>query len=119
MAFAVHGPVGGVALPTTTPEPPLCILLVEDDDACADFVIDAFAESLERVLVTRVVRLQEALQRLATLAVDVVLLDLTLPDAFDLLGVKAIRAAAPELALVVLTGSLDGALRPSDRRRGR
>ncbi len=111
MAFALRIPVGGTSLTTTTAEaPPLCILLVEDDDACADFVIDAFAESLERVCVTRVVRLQEALQQLATIPVDVVLLDLTLPDAFDLLGVNAIRAAAPGLALVVLSGSLDGAL---------
>ena len=101
----------GRPLTTTTAEAaPLCILLVEDDDACAEFVIDAFGESPERVCVTRVVRLQEALQQLATIPVDVVLLDLTLPDAFDLLGVNAIRSAAPDLALVVLTGSLDAAL---------
>jgi signal transduction histidine kinase/ActR/RegA family two-component response regulator len=84
--------------------------LVEDDDACAEFVIEAFGEARERVSVTRVVRLQEALQQLATIPVDVVLLDLTLPDAFDILGVNAIRTAAPDLPIVVLTGSLDAAL---------
>ncbi len=109
MAFAPGIPMGRT--PSTVEEPrPLCVLLVEDDDACADFVIDAFAESPELVTVTRVQRLQEGLQQLATIPVDVVLLDLTLPDAFDLLGVNVIRAAAPDVALVVLTGSLDGAL---------
>ena len=88
----------------------MCVLFVEDDDAYADFVIDAFAEAPERARVTRVARLQDALQQLATIPVDVVLLDLTLPDAFDLLGVNAIRNAAPDVALVVLTGSLDAAL---------
>ena len=88
------------------------MLLVEDDDACADFVIDAFAEAPETARVTRVARLQEVRQQLATIPVDVVLLDLTLPDAFDPLGVNAIRNAAPDVALVVLTGSLDA---PGDR----
>ncbi len=89
---------------------PLRVLLVEDDDACADFVIEAFEEAPERVLLTRKVRLQEALHELETGTVDVVLLDLTLPDAFDLLGVNAIRRIAPEVPLVVLTGSLNAAL---------
>ena len=87
---------------------PLRVLLVEDDDAQADFVIEAFGA--ERVCVARTVRLQEALEQLATTAVDVVLLDLTLPDAFDLLGVNAIRLAAPEIPVIVLTGSSDPTL---------
>ena len=90
------------------PTHPLRVLLVEDDDAQADFVIEAFGA--ERVSVTRTVRLQEALSQLATTAVDVVLLDLTLPDAFDLLGVNAIRLAAPEIPVIVLTGSSDPTL---------
>jgi signal transduction histidine kinase len=88
---------------------PLRILLVEDDDAQADFVIEAF-EGAERACITRTVRLQEALQQLATTQVDVVLLDLTLPDAFDLLGVKAIRLASPDVPLIVLTGATDPTL---------
>ena len=87
---------------------PLRVLLVEDDDAQADFVIEAFGA--EHACVTRTVRLQEALKQLATTAVDVVLLDLTLPDAFDLLGVNAIRLAAPEIPVIVLTGSSDPTL---------
>jgi DNA-binding NarL/FixJ family response regulator len=88
----------------------MCVLLVEDDDAYADFVIEALGNTLEHVCVTRVVRLQKAVQELATAPVDVVLLDLTLPDAFDLLGVTAIRTAAPDVPLVVLTGSTDANL---------
>lgn len=81
---------------------------MEDDDVHADFVIEAFG--VEHVCVIRTVRLQEALKQLATTAVDVVLLDLTLPDAFDLLGVNAIRLAAPEIPVIVLTGSSDPTL---------
>jgi signal transduction histidine kinase len=88
----------------------MCVLLVEDDDAYADFVVEAFGDTPERVCMTRVVRLQKALEELATAPIDVVLLDLTLPDAFDLLGVTAIRAAAPDVPLVVLTGSADANL---------
>lgn len=90
-----------------TTEHPLRVLLVEDDDACADFVVEAFEDTPEPVCVTRRVRLKDALQYLATTPVDVVLLDLTLPDAFDLVGVNAIRLATPDVALVVLTGSVD------------
>jgi signal transduction histidine kinase len=86
----------------------LRVLLVEDDDAQADFVIDAISGA--EYAATRTVRLQEALHELATKHVDVVLLDLTLPDAFDLRGVKAIRLAAPNIPLIVLTGSTDPSL---------
>jgi signal transduction histidine kinase len=88
---------------------PLGVLLVEDDDAQAHFVIETF-ERAERGCVTRTVRLKEALRHLATTHFDVVLLDLTLPDAFDLMGVNAIRQAAPDVPLIVLTGSTDPTL---------
>ena len=88
----------------------LNILLVEDEDTYADSVIEAFADAPEQVCVTRKERLKEALQQLATVAFDVVLLDLTLPDAFDLMGVIAIRKAAPNISLVVLTGSVEATL---------
>jgi len=48
--------------------------------------------------------LAEGLECLAKRTVDVVLLDLSLPDAQGLEGVTLTRAAAPEVAIVVLTG---------------
>ena len=63
------------------------------------------------VIVRRVRTLAEARARAASTAIDCVLLDLDLPDAQGLDGLRALRAAAPDLAVLVLTG-LD------DERRG-
>ena len=54
--------------------------------------------------------LRAAEEHLAQHEVDIVLLDLGLPDAQGLGAVRRIRAAAPSVPLVVLTGSDDEAL---------
>jgi len=98
------------AASTANPGPPRSVLLVEDDDAYADLVIEALEEAFGNLGLKRVVRLKDALHHLATTEVDVVLLDLSLPDAFDLVAVTAISAAAPDVPVVVLTGSMDASL---------
>src|SRR5690242_1599496 len=55
-------------------------------------------------------RLTEALALLARERHDVLLLDLSLPDAHGLGTVERVRAAAPALPIVVLTGNDDDAL---------
>ncbi len=50
------------------------------------------------------------MQHLANKAVDVILLDLGLPDAQGLAAIKFVRAAAPQIPLVVLTGMDDDVL---------
>src|SRR5262245_31779860 len=52
-------------------------------------------------------RVDEALDRLAADAVDVVLLDLSLPDAEGLETVRRISEAVPQVPIVVLTGCDD------------
>src|SRR5262249_10877391 len=57
---------------------------------------------------TRVRTLAEALELLARETPDIALLDLGLPDAMGLDAVQRVRAASPDLAIVVLTGLDDG-----------
>ena len=87
-------------------EPPLRILLVEDNDGDAFLVTELLAGA--DVDVTRARTVAEARATLESgLAPDCVLLDLGLPDAAGLDALTGIRAAAPGIALVVLTGDVD------------
>jgi len=87
------------------------ILLVEDNPGDARLLqetlrdADGFAFDL-----IHVERLDEALARLATMAFDVLLLDLHLPDGTGTDAVARLTAVAPHLPVVVLTGTDDQAL---------
>jgi serine phosphatase RsbU (regulator of sigma subunit) len=100
------------ASPTPESNPPrndaVTVLLVEDDDGDALLVEDLLAETLERARVSRVRTFADALGKLDA-GVDCVLLDLQLPDAAGLDTVMRLRARAPDISLVVLTGLDDEA----------
>ena len=86
------------------------VLLIEDNDGDADLVTDALSAAVNAdVELERVVRLRDATERLATDRFDVVLLDLTLPDAMNFEGLTRLRGAAPSAPIVVLTGHRDPA----------
>ncbi|MDX6680799.1 MAG: hypothetical protein QOG94_838 [Solirubrobacteraceae bacterium] len=83
----------------------LDVLLVGDGAADAQLTSDTLVFAREpRCRVTCAERLTGALGLLAQESFDVVLLDLGLPDASGLDAVRAVRAAAPETALIVLSG---------------
>jgi light-regulated signal transduction histidine kinase (bacteriophytochrome) len=63
-------------------------------------------------------QLAPALERLRTGGIHVVLLDLTLPDSAGLGTFTAVRASAPDVPIVVLTGLSDEALAVSTVRAG-
>jgi len=84
------------------------VLLVEDDDADAMLVEDNLAAALPRAGVTRSVSVGDALAKLSG-GIDCVLLDLNLPDAGGLEGVRRLRERVPQIALIVLTGLDDEA----------
>jgi len=89
---------------------PLRVLVVEDNPADADLVIGYLTEpgsTTAGAEVRRVDRLARALPLLATGGVDVVLLDLSLPDADRLEGVHAIGESTPDVPVVVMTGLAD------------
>lgn len=62
--------------------------------------------------------LGEGLQRLTQSDIDVVLLDLSLPDSKGIETVVAVRAQAPNVPIVVMTGLDDEALAVSTLRQG-
>ena len=86
----------------------LRVLLVEDNEGDADLVREALADVVNAdVHLACVERLQAAADRLRSERFDVVLLDLSLPDAAGLDGVHHLRKSAPGVPIVVLTSLLD------------
>ena len=89
------------------------MLLVEDVATDAAVMRDCFAVSAEGepdVVMACVDRLARARTRLASERFDVVLLDLSLPDADGLEGVEALCALAPDVPIVVMAGVGHGRL---------
>ncbi|HVS01416.1 MAG TPA: ATP-binding protein [Thermoanaerobaculia bacterium] len=83
----------------------LGVLLIEDqaDEATAlrELLEEVGGEALR---IDAVASLGAAIERLAEAPPDVMLLDLTLPDASDLEGLRRLRREAPGSAIVVVTG---------------
>ena len=81
------------------------LLLVEDSLRDAALLCEVFAEDPHTPFhVTHVTSLSDAEAHLSTSQVDVIVLDLGLPDAAGAEAVQRARAAAPLAPIVVLTG---------------
>ena len=89
---------------------PLSLLLVEDDAADAALVEALLEDALPQATLSVARDLASAVRALDDRAYDVVLADLSLPDADGLAVVGAVHGACPDTALVVLTGRADGDL---------
>jgi DNA-binding response OmpR family regulator len=92
------------------------VLLVEDNPGDADLVRLALEEGAEAGAfeLDHVARLSAALARVAEpTPPDVILLDLSLPDASGLDGLRRLNEAAPDIPVVVLTGSSSGEIGPT------
>src|SRR6266568_421419 len=85
------------------PRAGLRVLLVEDNPGDADLVREALARADRSLVLVHVERISEAIDRAREAAFDVVLLDLSLPDSFELAGARQLRAACPHIPIVVLT----------------
>lgn len=100
-------PRPGVESASTMPATfPVQLLLVEDDLGDAVLVQELLADSAPHLQVVHVGTLREAEQLLPN-DLDCVLLDLGLPDAYGMEAVERMRRAAPDAAVVVLTGHDD------------
>jgi signal transduction histidine kinase len=94
-------------LSRSTSEPrPLHVLLIEDNPGDARLIRVMLAEAHDQraIALTHVDRLARGLRRLREPGIDVVLLDLGLPDSSGLETFVQARAAAPDVAIVVLSG---------------
>lgn len=109
-------------MPMTIPSvsnAPTRVLLVEDDAGDARLIKEALAGSLGRAFqVEWVTQLAGALDQLGKAAIDVVLLDLSLPDAKGLEAFDLIFQAAPRALILVLGGATDEALARQALQRG-
>ncbi len=95
------------------------VLLVEDNPGDARLLREALAEMADaRFELTHVNRLSEALRRLEEDRFDIILLDLSLPDAHGLNTVVWAHGQVPHLPIVVLTGLEDEKLAAETLRQG-
>ena len=84
------------------------ILLVEDDAGDALLVQEMLSEiKAPHFIVTHVDRVAKAMDQLRAAQFEVILLDLSLPDGQGMELVKAVRQAAPETPIVVMSGQRD------------
>ena len=87
---------------------PLRLLMVEDNPGDVRLVREMLAEGRPGAcVVDHVERLSDAVGRLDGEPVDVVLLDLSLPDAQGLDALAQVHAADPKVPIVVLSGHCD------------
>jgi signal transduction histidine kinase len=97
----------------------LQVLLVEDNSGDARLLREMFSnEKTGSFELTHVLRLSEALILLAKGGIDIVLLDMGLPDGHGLDTVRRARAVAPGVPLIVLTGLDDEALAAQAMKEG-
>jgi len=85
-------------------EPSIKLLLVEDNSLDVRLLRGILKPAPGELALTEVGSMGEAEAHLASNAVDIILLDLGLPDASGLEAVRRARAAAPPIPLIVLTG---------------
>jgi two-component system sensor histidine kinase/response regulator len=91
-----------------TDSTPTRVLLVEDNPANAELIRKMLSKAtLGRFAVETVDRLADAVRRVAAGKLDVILLDLTLPDSFGLETLETMHQAAMLTPIVVLTGQGD------------
>jgi hypothetical protein len=87
--------------------PPLRVLLVEDRDTDAELAVRELKRA-ELACDTRRVQTAEAFRReLRAFSPDIVLADYTVPGFGGMAALELLRREAPQIPLVVVTGSLD------------
>src|SRR6202021_3866060 len=92
-------------------EKALHVLVVEDNAGDVRLLREMVSkEKPGSFELTHLLRMSEAVLHLAKGGVDIVLLDMGLPDGHGLDTVRRAHAAAPSVPLIVLTGLDDGAL---------
>jgi signal transduction histidine kinase len=98
---------------------PLQVLLVEDNAGDVRLLREMFSkEKPDSFELTHLLRMSDAESCLAQGGVDIVLLDMGLPDGHGLDTVRRAHAAAPDVPMIVLTGLDDEALAAEAMKEG-
>jgi signal transduction histidine kinase len=98
---------------------PLQVLVVEDNAGDARLLHEMFRkERPGSFVITHLERVADALVRLEQGGVDIVLLDMGLPDGRGADTVRRVQAAAPHVPIIVLTGLDDEALAAEAMKEG-
>ena len=106
-----RNPIANKASPTTVGGPPIKILLIEDDPDDELIVRVSLTQAKwAKFVLEWAERLSTGLDRLGRGGIDVVLLDLSLPDSSGTETFYQVRAQALDLPIVVLTGLEDEVL---------
>ena len=98
---------------------PVQVLLVEDNAGDARLLHEMFRkEKAGSFVLTHLLRMTEAVAHLEKGGVDILLLDMGLPDGHGLDTVRRAQAAAPHVPVIVLTGLNDEALAAQAMKEG-
>jgi DNA-binding NarL/FixJ family response regulator len=95
------------------------ILLIEDNEAMretVEMILHSTIATIERILFAAT--LQEGINYLKDNGIDLVLLDLGLPDSKGLDAMRTIKQQYPKVSLVILTASHDSRLAVAAERQG-
>jgi signal transduction histidine kinase/DNA-binding response OmpR family regulator len=115
--LAVHSRVAERS--TLVKKKALQILLVEDNAGDARLLSEMFSqERPDSFKLTHLLRMHEAEIHLAKGGVDIILLDMGLPDGHGLDTVRRAHAAAPDVPMIVLTGLDDEVLAAEAMKEG-
>jgi DNA-binding NarL/FixJ family response regulator len=94
------------------------LLLIESNPADAKLIKDALRNDGTAFIVEWVTSLAEAIKYLAKKPIDVILLDLLLPDGKGLEAFDKVIAAAPDALILVLSAASDDKLMRAAMKRG-
>ncbi len=82
-------------------------LLVEDNPGDARLIVEMLSEVDSDIELEQCTTLSSAIERLADNSIEVVVLDLALPDSQGIDTFNRLQTAAPHVAVIVLTGNSD------------
>ena len=105
--------------PLSIKDAPTTVLLVEDEPAEARLIQSRLADAGDGTFrVEWVTQLDDALERLGKTGIDVVILDLTLPDGQGLAAFDQVFEAAPNALILILSRACDEAVARQAVQRG-
>jgi diguanylate cyclase (GGDEF)-like protein len=96
----------------------IAILLIEDSNFVARLIGKMLSRPAAPFALTCVRRLSDGLEALAQNPVDLIMLDLSLPDSSGLETFERVQAQVPDTPIIILTGSSDPSLATMAVQRG-